>query len=264
MAEPAAQATKTAAETQPGELSEAERAERREKAMAAAQSCSWLTGVNPSSRPREVYRALRPRVTALEAEAEALRHSKPASEFSDDLRWLIDNFRLIRTDMEAFHELLRPLSRLPGVRTAKEESVPRVFVLARSLLAAAGDRIEESILADFVLAVEEIEPLRIDELGELLDGLKIAVLEALADLGSKAVAAFKADGSKAPNFGIGRLITSLRVIDEREWRGTLEPLSTIHRILLDDPAGIYGRMDFESREIYRQRVVEDRPAVGRE
>ncbi len=44
------------------------------------------------------------------------------------------------------------------------------------------------------------------------------------------------------------------MVGEREWRGTLEPLSTVHRILLDDPAGVYGRMEFETREIYRQRI----------
>ncbi len=182
MADPVAQAATAAAASQDGELSESERAIRREQAIGAARACPWRSGVNPSSRPRPLYRTLRARLNALEAQVEALRDR----ELSDDLRWLVDNFRLIHTDLEAVHDALRPLSRLPGVRTSEEESIPRVLVLARSLLHAANDRIEQSILTDFIVAIEEIEPLRIDELNALLDGMKIALLEALADRGPKA------------------------------------------------------------------------------
>ncbi len=253
MAEPVAPAHTIAAAVPTGELTEAEKIERRQRATAAARECPWLSGVNPRSRPQELYRALKPHISALELEVDRLRYF--ASDLSDDLRWLTDNFRLVRTDMEAFRDSLRPLSRLPGVRTAKQESVPRVVILAGCLVAAAEDRIEESIVVDFIRAADAIEPLRIDELGGFLDGLKIALLEAVAERGMQALQAFKADGVNAPVLGIGRLITSLRTVGEREWRGTLEPLSAVHRILLEDPAGVYCRMDFESRDIYRQRVA---------
>ncbi len=234
-----------------GAMSQTQRADLREKATLAARSCSWLSGRRRSSRPREIYSSLRKRLFSLETELYRLRSDEP----SEDLRWLYDNFRLIRTDLEAVHDSLRPLSRLPGVRTSKEDSIPRVIVLARSLLGGTKNRLNESVFSEFVSAVEETEPLRLAELGGMLDGLKVALLEQVAELGPKALAAFRAEGQQAPSFGIGDVITSLRFIGERDWRSILEPLSLVHRTLLEDPAGVYPRMDFESREQYCLRVA---------
>ncbi len=178
-----------------------------------------------------------------------------SDEPSEDLRWLYDNFRLIRTDLEAVRGALRPISRFPVVRTAEDNSIPRVIVLARALVATTHNRLDEKVFSEFVTAVEGVEPLRLVELGGMLDGLRVALLEQLADKGPKALAAFRAEGRAAQSFGIGNIITSLRFIGQRDWRSILEPLSVIHRTLLEDPAGVYGRMDFESREQYRLRVA---------
>ncbi len=96
-----------------GAISQTQRSELREKATVAARSCSWLSSKRRSPKPREIYDSLRRRLSALETELYRLRSDEP----SEDLRWLYDNFRLIRTDLEAVHDSLRPLSRLPGVRT---------------------------------------------------------------------------------------------------------------------------------------------------
>lgn len=251
MAEPPAQTATGTTLAPEATLTPSERAALREQATRSARSCSWLTGQRSSKRPRQIYRDLHQRISAFESELYRLRSDEPSS----DLRWLYDNFRLIRTDLESVRDALRPLSRLPAVRTPQEESVPRVIVLARSLLAATHNRLDEKVFSAFVIAVEETEPLRLAELGGMLDGLKVALLEQVADLGPKALAAFRAEGKNAPGFSIGEIITSLRFIGQRDWRSILEPLSVVHRMLLEDPAGVYGRMDFESREQYRLRVA---------
>ena len=130
-----------------------------------------------------------------------------------------------------------------------------MIVLARALLNATGNRLDESAFSEFVTAVEEIEPLRLAELGGCSKLSEIALLEKISESGPKALAAFQSEGQLATSFGIGNMITSLRFIGERDWRSILEPLSVTHRTLLDDPAGIYGRMDFESREQYCLRVA---------
>ncbi|MDQ2844178.1 MAG: glycosyl transferase [Acidobacteriota bacterium] len=251
MAETPATTATGPAPSKAGELSASEQTQLRETAKQTARACSWLPGKRHSRRPRQVYRRLRQQLSALENDLYRLRSDEP----SDDLRWLYDNFRLIRTDLESVHDALRPLSRLPNVRTANEESIPRIIVLARALVTASGNRLNEAAFAQFVSAVEETEPLRLAELSGMLDGMKVALLEELADLGPKALTAFRSRGKNAPSFGIGKIITSLRFIGERDWRGILEPLSVVHRTLLEDPAGVYGRMDFESRELYRLRVA---------
>ncbi len=248
---PAQTVTDTKPTLQPAEMTESERAELRESASQAARACSWLTPKRRSVAVGELYRSLRKRLTVFESEVYRLRSDEP----SDDLMWLNDNFRVIRTDLTSVHDVLRPLARLPGVKTAKEESIPRVIVLARALLAASHNRLNETIFAEFIGAVQETEPLKLAELAGMLDALKLALLEQAAERGPKALKAFREQGQSAPSLGMQHVITSMRFIGERDWRAILEPLSMTHRTLLDDPAGVYGRMDFESREQYRLRVA---------
>ncbi|MCM3876572.1 MAG: carbohydrate-binding protein, partial [Thermoanaerobaculia bacterium] len=51
-------------------------------------------------------------------------------------------------------------------------------------------------------------------------------------------------------------ITSLRLVSAMDWSRYVESVSLIEQILRRDPAGIYGRMDFESRDLYRHAVEE--------
>ncbi|HLH03916.1 MAG TPA: glucoamylase family protein [Bryobacteraceae bacterium] len=248
MTESSAQAVRTASALNREPASDSN---LRAEAERAARSCSWISGKRKSRRPRTIYRDIRERITKLESELYALRSEEP----SDDLRWLYDNFRLIRTDLESIHDSLRSVSKMPGVKTTEEDSIPRVIVLARALLAATGNKLDEKNFSEFVAAVEEVEPLRYAELGGMLDGLKFALLEEVAELGPQALVAFRAQGKDAPSLGLGNIITSLRVIGQRDWRSTIEPLSVVHRTLLEDPAGVYERMDFESREQYRIRIA---------
>ncbi len=48
---------------------------------------------------------------------------------------------------------------------------------------------------------------------------------------------------------------SLRFIGELDWKETLESLSVIHHILSQDPANVYARMEYDSREYYRRAVA---------
>ena len=233
------------------ELSPAELSQLHECAVRTARSCAWLSGGRHTSGPRTIYQRLRQQLSALEQELYAIKTDDP----SEDLRWLQDNFRLVRTDLGALRDSRRILSRLPAVRTEQEESVPRVVVLSRALVEGAKYKLTEQTFAEFVSAVEEIEPLRLAELGGMLAGLKVSLLETIADRGPKVLAAFRSQGADAPSLGIGHVITSLRFIGERDWRDTLEPLSVVHRALLQDPARVYGHMDYESRELYRERVA---------
>ncbi len=228
-----------------------ERPELRAQATQAARSCAWLSGKRHSRRPRELYRTATNRLRILERELYELTFDAP----SGDLRWLYDNFRLIRTDAQALRDSMRLLGRLPVVRTSSDESIPRCIVLARSLLTATKFQLTEEAFSLYIDAVQETEPLRLSELWGMLTALKLSLLEFIAERGRKAFDAFLLNGPNAPSFDVGSLITSLRLIGEIDWRRTLERLSVVHRVLNLDPAGIYPRMDFESRERYRQRIA---------
>jgi cyclic beta-1,2-glucan synthetase len=56
--------------------------------------------------------------------------------------------------------------------------------------------------------------------------------------------------------GMANLITSLRLISTFDWSEFFESVSLVEQVLQRDPAGVYGRMDFRSRDRYRHAVEE--------
>ncbi|MGA8029071.1 MAG: glucoamylase family protein [Bryobacteraceae bacterium] len=236
--------------TDRAKLSDAEQAEVRDQAIRIARSCAWLPGKRHSNYPREVFRNSAKQLSKLERELYGLRSGEP----SEDLKWLYDNLRLVRTDVQDLHKSAKFLGRLPQVRTPEEASIPRVVVLARGLLAAAKNQLTEALFSLFVEAVQDIEPLTISELWGMIPALKLVLLEMLAANGHAGLEAFRSEGNAAPSYDIPRIVTSLRFLGEVDWKETLEQLSVVHRVLCLDPAGVYSRMDFESRELYRQTI----------
>jgi cyclic beta-1,2-glucan synthetase len=230
------------------ELNDVDRARLREHATKAARSCAWLPSRSRSRRPREIYRDCAARFSRLERDLYSLRSGEP----SDDLKWLYDNVRLLRSHLHDLADSTKPMGKLPQVRTAGDESVPRCLVLARSLLEAVDNQLTEPTFSFFIEAVERIEPLRLAELWGMMPALKLALLQIVVEHGRKALEAFRTSGADAPILGIGTMITSLRFLGESDWKETLEQLSVVHRALTNDPSGVYSRMDFESREYYRQ------------
>jgi cyclic beta-1,2-glucan synthetase len=55
---------------------------------------------------------------------------------------------------------------------------------------------------------------------------------------------------------VANLITSLRLIGTFDWSEFFESVSLVEQVLQRDPAGVYGRMDFRSRDRYRHAVEE--------
>jgi cyclic beta-1,2-glucan synthetase len=55
----------------------------------------------------------------------------------------------------------------------------------------------------------------------------------------------------ADQVSISNSIGSLRVLGATDWREFVETMSVVERTLLEDPDGVYGRMDFVTRDRYR-------------
>ncbi|HMB89265.1 MAG TPA: glucoamylase family protein, partial [Rhodothermales bacterium] len=53
---------------------------------------------------------------------------------------------------------------------------------------------------------------------------------------------------------IANAITTLRWATETDWKAFVESLSGVERTLRQDPAGVYPKMDFRTRDLYRHRV----------
>ena len=60
----------------------------------------------------------------------------------------------------------------------------------------------------------------------------------------------------AAQVSIANVITSLRLCAQLDWSSFVEEVSLVERVLQRDPAGVYARMDFLSRDRYRQAIEE--------
>jgi cyclic beta-1,2-glucan synthetase len=251
MAEPSRQMESAMASSGLNGLTEVEQERLREAATRAARSSGWVSGKRYSSKPRQIFRRTAQALAELERDLYSLNTDNP----SEDLRCLYDNLRLIRTDMQAARDSVRLLSKLPLVRTTEDEVIPRCLVLARALIEAVDCKLTRPLVVFYIDAVQQTEPLRLAELWGILTAVQLALLEKIAGLGREALDAFLTDPEKTPSFHLDCFASSLRFVGEIDWRETLEQLSVVDRILRLDPSGVYSRMDFNSRELYRRRVA---------
>jgi cellobiose phosphorylase len=58
----------------------------------------------------------------------------------------------------------------------------------------------------------------------------------------------------ADQVSISNSIGSLRLLGAVDWREFVETQSVVEQILLEDPGGVYGRMDFATRDRYRHAI----------
>jgi cyclic beta-1,2-glucan synthetase len=128
-------------------------------------------------------------------------------------------------------------------------TVPRLIAIAEGFLAATKYQFSEQAFAAYVNAFQETTDLKIKELWGLIPTLKLVLLDEIATRASRLLA------DPTSNPGVEACIRSLREITQTSWREALECLLVVDHILREDPVGVYSRMDFDSRELYRAKVV---------
>ncbi|HEY7685034.1 MAG TPA: glucoamylase family protein [Gemmatimonadales bacterium] len=105
---------------------------------------------------------------------------------------------------------------------------------------------------------------RMREYGPLVSPVRTAVEERLAAQGRTAEDSIRTEhqSQAAGQVSVANAITSLRLCATLDWTQYFENVSLIEQVLRRDPAGVYGRMDFQSRDRYRQAVEELAEATG--
>jgi cyclic beta-1,2-glucan synthetase len=188
-------------------------------------------------------------------------------EVPSGAEWLLDNYylvqqviRQVRQDMpEGFYR------QLPVLAEPQFAGLPRIYVLASELISACEIHLDPDAVRRFVIAYQSLTPLTIGELWALPAVLRLAVLDRLrqavsALLGPLRHAPQPPDG-KARDLArtelplIATCILDLRAIDIEDWKTVFEDVSRVEQILRQDPAQVYARMDFETRDRYR-KVIE--------
>ncbi len=184
--------------------------------------------------------------------------------------WLLDNFffvlqalRQVREDMpESYY---RQLPKLDGSAWA---GYPRIYALAQEIIGQTnGSILDMDLVARFVEAYQRVVPLTIRELWALPNMLRLGVLENLtravaritgppAHPGEESCTGVPSVHHLADETLVKNSILSLRAIESQEWKYFFETVSRVEQVLRGDPANVYARMDFDTRDSYRHVVEE--------
>jgi len=210
-----------------------------------ARALAWLPG-QVEQRPfdercRTLFHAFRPLLRALQAQ--------PAKTGSVDFRLLYENILLIQAELDESCQTFKLPHKLPLVRTPGGNVVPRIATIAEDYLAGTSYQFAAGSFTDYIQAFQDVTVLDMAELWMLVPALKLVLLEQIAQRGRRLLQ------DPVRSYGIQETVLSLREIKQTSLKVVIEPLIRFDRILREDPAGAYPRMDYDSRELYRQRIV---------
>ncbi|HEX5819043.1 MAG TPA: hypothetical protein VFY20_09200, partial [Gemmatimonadales bacterium] len=111
-------------------------------------------------------------------------------------------------------------------------------------------------ILDTAFAVRLLQRMR--EYGPLVAPVRAEVEARLDEHGMTPEDVIRAEyqGQATAQVSVGNAITSLRLCATLDWSTFFESVSLVEQALRRDPAAVYGRMDFLSRDRYRQAVEE--------
>ena len=172
---------------------------------------------------------------------------RPADE------WLLDNAHVAEVALRQTRRDLPPgfVRELPRLRGAR-----RVQALAQALLEALDGSFEPFSAARFVIAYQRGQPLTLGEVWALPAFLRLETLERLITVAGGPDAAGRDEG-------VAQAVRTLRALAAQDWRSFAEQISVVEAELRRDPAGVYPRMDFATRDRYRRAVERLARACGR-
>jgi cyclic beta-1,2-glucan synthetase len=160
---------------------------------------------------------------------------------------LIENLRRLGGRiLEACEERARAAETLAKRESGEDDSDP-------PLLPAT---LHSAFVAEVLKRLGEYDP-KLAPLGPALD----ARLQALGTTPEE-VARSEHQRQAAEQVSMGNTITSLRLCATLDWSRWVESVSHIDMTLRRDPSGVYGQMDFQSRDRYRGAVEELAPPSG--
>src|SRR6266481_239564 len=217
----------------------------RKKAAELACSVTLLPERQSSATFRHRCGVLKSKLKPLFA---ALESSPPESPTSDDFRWLYENSRVLYGELQNTVAALKSQRNLAHVRTEAGKIVPRALALAEGFLEATSYEFSEPEFTLFVETLQQTTILTMRELLVLVSALKLILLEQIAAHAGSIIR------DPRESNGVCVYVRNLRNIGQVTWKEVLEPLIAFDRILRQDPADCYSKMDFESRDFYRRKL----------
>ena len=186
---------------------------------------------------------------------------------SQTAEWLMDNLYVIEQAVRQVENDLPAnyYQRLPKA----PDGWTRIYVIALANTQRGDTSLEIDQIKHFLHVFQETTPLSTGEIWALPLMLRLTVLESLAaalaavtkhkwepmpqpDLETPVLEPLQTD----PNLIVANSIMNLRLLATQDWKAFFEAASILEKILQRDPAGVYARMDFDTRDRYRNEVEE--------
>jgi hypothetical protein len=165
--------------------------------------------------------------------AELVAQAAAGKQLTSDAEWLVDNYAFVQTQVR---EVCEALPRAYWTRLPMEDGMPRVHKIAREVAELAGTDFSGARVQKLLQNDERIAGLSLAELWALGPMLKLVLVEAITPETAR------------------RPIAALRAFEAVRWRELVEEISPIEQTLRTDPAGIYVRMNFRTRDDCRHAV----------
>ena len=168
-----------------------------------------------------------------------------ARQDSAEASCLLENRSGLQSKLvECSETLTRPYCRrLVRAEGPSEEAVPRIYRIVAAALSQAAGRLTVADLSA-ALAPERIH----SSLGAALTLRELDAIPIVAKL------VFLDQVVQSSEERLRSLIESLQSLERIRWRDVIESISLVERQLRLDPSGVYPRMTFESRSLYRRKV----------
>jgi cyclic beta-1,2-glucan synthetase len=191
--------------------------------------------------------------------------------------WLLDNFyvvqqalRQVREDMPAHY-----YRQLPKLGTSSLKGYPRVYALAQAVIGHCAGHLDLERVTQFVHAYQQRTPLTMGELWALPVMLRLASLERLTRTVARVIGRPEWNDEEHPapvpslsdltdDAIVANCILSLRMLATQDWETFFESVSRVEQILHRDPADVYARMDFDTRDRYRGVIEKLSQVTGRD
>ncbi len=214
-------------------------------AAELARNLVWVPRQREScvfrDRCRTLSGVLRPLLGALEFQ--------PEKTVSGDFRLLRHTAFLLKAELDDACLAFNQATDLPHVRTRNGCVVPRIAAIAEDYLESAAYRFSEAGFTTYLQAFQEIDVLKMAELWAVIPVLKLVLLEQIAEHGRRLLQ------DPTGSYDVHSHVRSLQDIRQTTWKSVIEPLIMFDHVLREDPAGAYSRMDYESRDFYRRKLV---------
>ena len=218
-----------------------------EKLAASGEATARLLSPGREFRSRRLLSRIRKSLREIRRCCLLLqKRAETASEIPAAWEWLLDNEYLARREaLSAAGDF-----RGEGLLRLSAEG-PLILSLARSLLLAGQGAVTEERARLFLEGFQRVTVLRRAELLRFPSALRLAVIEELAALCRELI---RSREPERYSQGLEALFTTLRLFAALDTEALLTGADRCHALLSRDPAGVFPRMDADTRRDYLCRL----------